>query len=321
MKIAFERLLVLLWVAVAIAATPAGGLAQSGSGSLADAVREAQEAGVPPTALNGILTLAYETQLEPSAMVSLVGRLARVQKEGFPVQPFVSKIEEGLTKRVPAPLIGQVVDRKLDDYRHTRALLEDFARRYGQTQPVPEEYLVRVTESLYCGLSRQELDHILGQAPATSVPVLARGVEVSASLKQVGFDPKLSDQIVFKGLERSFFTPEQRDFSRIIGAAKARGISDQAVAAAALASIEANNTAGQLCTALGMSAKDLGHHGPQVGKGTHGTGAQGHSGGSMGQHGGSLGGGSHGSGGSHGGGHGGGGGSGGGGCRPDVGRR
>ena len=88
-----------------------------------------------------------------------------------------------------------------------------------------------------------------------------------ASLKQIQFDAELSDQIVFKGLERGYFTQEQNDFVRVVATAKGKGISDKQVAAAALASIEREDSSKVLGSVLGVSTRDLANHGPQRGTG------------------------------------------------------
>lgn len=94
--------------------------------------------------------------------------------------------------------------KKLDDYRFVRSAVKDFMQKYGQRASIPDEHLVRLTETLYCGLSRDDVMRVMEQAPSTPLPALTRGVEVLASLKQVNFDPRLSDQMVFKGLKQTF---------------------------------------------------------------------------------------------------------------------
>ena len=131
MKTAFERLALQLFLFLAFLCAASDGFGQGDGNRLGVGIREAQEAGVPATALNGVLSLGYEKRLEPTTMVTLVGILTQAQKEGVPLQPFVSKIEEGLTKQVQPDLIERVLVKKLDDYRLTRSLVDEFTRRHG----------------------------------------------------------------------------------------------------------------------------------------------------------------------------------------------
>lgn len=320
---------ILLLLTLACLTPPCGGeaFAQPQKAGIAEAVAEAKEAGVPDAALNVLLALGYEKQFEPRAVAALVHTLTLAQREGMPLEPFTGKIAEGAAKHVPPQRIEQVLAKKVDDYRFTRNAVTAFMKRHGREEPLSSEYLIRMTEGLYCGLSREDVSRVMEQAPPASIPTLTRGVEVLAALKQIRFDPKLSDQIVFTGLKQNYFTPEQRDFSRAVVTAREKGVRDEKIAAEALTAMEKRSSIEGLCSHLGISVTDMGHHGPQIGSSHagHGMGGMGHGTGSMGGHsdhsggmGGSGGGGGDCSGGGSGGSGGGGGGSGGGGgggCR------
>ena len=163
--------------------------------------------------LNDLLTLGFESGLNKAEMSNLVDLLALAHKEGLPVQPLVSKMEEGMVKRVPASKIDQAVLRKLHDYRDVRSMLTDFLARHRQDAAVAPEHLVRLTESLYSGLSREDMKRVFDRAPAVPVPALTRGVEVFAFLRQVKFEPNLAEEVVIKGISANYFSSERRDFA------------------------------------------------------------------------------------------------------------
>jgi hypothetical protein len=325
MKRPFKRLLVFCLLLLLVPSWGvADAVAQKRPRELSDAVAEAKNAGVPQHIVNDLLALGYEKKFDQAPMSAMIAVLTLAHTEGIPVQPLASKIEEGILKGVSAPVIERTVRRKLEDYRAIRSLLEAFLKKHGQQVSIPPEYLVRLTECLYCGLTREEVERVIETAPRASVPVLTRGVEVFASLKQMKFDPKLSEQIVFTGIKQSFFSAEQRDFARAMAAAKRKGMPDAKIAAVAVEGMESGSTSDRLSSNLGLSSRDMAGHGPQVGASHsgagHGSASGGHGSGHGGAHGGGHGG-SDSSGGGHGGGHGGGsgggdggGGGGGGGC-------
>ena len=302
--------------------------AQQDNDSLDGALRRAREAGIPEPTIDRLLALGYEKQLEPSVMGNLLSVLVQCRQEELPVQPFLSKIEEGISKRVPEPQIRNVLLKKRDDYRFTRSLISDFMKRQGRNDVLSPEFHIRLTETLYCGLSRQDLEHLLDKAPSAPFTSVTRGAEILASLRQMQFDPHYSQQIVDTGVAQGFFTAAQKDFSRIIAVAKERGLPDEQTARIAISVIGSKSSQNDFCAKLGITAQDIGHQGPQVGIGqglegskdksgiaAHGTnqavgyGGVGHSGDSSG---GSSGGGSSGGSGGGGGGSGGGGSGGGG---------
>ncbi len=258
-KILFCLLLFLAFIAPAMAVP-----AQENGGNLGAALKEAREAGVPETTLNRVLALGYEKQVEPSAMGNLLLILAQSQREKLPLQPFLSKIEEGMSKKVATARIEQVLKNKLEDYRFTRSLIDRFMKGQGKVEPVTPEYHVRLTETLYCGVSRSDLEGLLSEFPQSSLPIVTRGAEMLASLKQIQFDPKLSEQIVDTAVKEGFSTAEQRNFLRIIALAKQKGLKDDQIAAVTLKIIADRGSQSEFSSQLGISAQDLERQGPQL---------------------------------------------------------
>ena len=289
--------------------------------SLSGAVSEAREAGVPDATLNALLALGYDKQIESAAMTDWVLILAETKREDIPLEPLVKKIEEGVIKRVPPPLIMKALARRLEDYRLVRSALHEVMRRTNERRDVPREYLMRLTETLYCGLTHEDLNIILSQAPPASAALLTRGIETMAALKQMRFDSRLSNQIVQTGLQLNYFTPYRGDLTTALYLAKEKGIPDASIADTAIEAMKSGASVEELSSKLGLSANALRSLGPQVGRsgeggaGGHGaglSGSSGHGSSGPGSGGGGSGGGGSGGGGSGGGGSGGGGSGGGG---------
>jgi hypothetical protein len=256
--------------------------AQAIKGNVADAVKEARAAGVSATTLNHLLSLGYEHQVESQTMVHFIQTLTEAQREEVPVEPFSNKIEEGLAKRVPVATIQQVLIKKLDDYRFTLSLLRDISKKQGKKQAIPAEYLLRFSESLSCGISRENLSILLESAfPSSSLSTLAMAVEIFASLEQGQFNPIMAQQIAFMGIKENYFTPEKRNYSRIILIAKQKGMDDQKIANVAIDTIQLKGSVDDLASRLGVTAEDM-VSGPAFGRGR-----------SSGGHSGSMGMGSH----------------------------
>src|SRR5512143_1626548 len=92
-------------------------------GNLDNAVRAAQQAGMPAETVNRLLAMGYEQKVDPEQVIALLELLSAVRKDGLPTAPFLNKVEEGLTKRVPPPVILQVLRERRDDYTFARDLL------------------------------------------------------------------------------------------------------------------------------------------------------------------------------------------------------
>jgi hypothetical protein len=233
-------------------------VAQRGGKKLNDVVGEALAAGLPEATVNRLLMMGYEKGLKLESTVSLLQLLTEASKDSLPLDPLVNKIEEGVTKGVRGPLIEQVVLKKLEDYRLTRLALQDYLNRKSPKKTiVPADYLIRVTESLYCGLSREDLNRVLEVVPATTFTALAEGFEVLAALRQMRFNSNLAEEIVLVGMRKNQFTSNQRDFVRIIGAAKKKGVQDDQIASTAKLVLEQNLSLKEFCNRLTVSPGDL----------------------------------------------------------------
>ena len=262
----FEKALLQFLLLILTIGCPVVAQAQQTDDTLVAALREARETGISETTLSQLLALGYEKQFEPSGMAKLLPILAQCQRENLPLGPFLSKIEEGISKRIPPSRIAQVLRTRLEDYRFTRSLIEETLGTRGKDEPASSESHIRFTETLYCGLSRENLSRLLSTFPTAPLPVVSRGAEVLASLKQVHFDSELAEQIVDTGMKRGFFTAEQREFSQIVAVAKRKGLQDDQIASAAMAIMARGGSRDDFSSQLGITDQDRSGHGPQLPK-------------------------------------------------------
>jgi hypothetical protein len=316
-----------------------GGLQQiaSGQGNKVDlptAVKEAQQAGVPTVTVNQLLSLGYANQVESSAMAGYLQALTEIQREKLPLEPFVNKIEEGVAKRVSSQGIHQALMKKREDYRFTESTIKETLRKHKREQTIPTEDLVRLSETLSCGISRENLHfYVEHSLPSSSYQHLAITLDNVAILEQNRFDPGMTKKIALAAIGQNYFSPEKRDFARVAVVAKKKGIPDATITSVSLETIQKKGSPKDLALRLGVKAEDLargpmmdqersragkkGEADPErVGEsGTHGPGSsdRGEQGSSEGSHGDSGSGGDQGGGGDRGGGNGEGGGHGGGG--------
>ncbi len=226
--------------------------------AVARAVEEARKAGVPDATISRLLANGYDNGAEAASMANLVLIVGKVKKDDLPLEPFVSKIEEGMAKRVPAASIEQVLNQKKQDYLFTRSITADYLKKYGLQQQMAPEDLVGIAESLYSGLSREDLARTMEQAPAGSIFTLKRVISVQASLKRVGFAPELSDRIISTALEHKFFARQRRGFVRALVEGRRKGVSDEKITEAALSTMQNGGTVAGFCSQIGVSSSDIG---------------------------------------------------------------
>ena len=292
--------------------------------SLPTAVKEAQQAGVPTVTVNQLLSSGYENHVESSVMAGYLQFLTDIQREKLPLEPFVNKIEEGMTKRVSSQGIHHALMKKREDYRFTQSTIKETLRKHNREHTIPNEDLVRLSETLSCGITRENLHFYVEHGiPSSSYQHLAITLDSVATLEQNKFDPDMTKKIALAAIKKDYFSPEKKDFARVAVAAKKKGLPDAKITSVALETIQKHGSPKDMASRLGVKTEDLAH-GPvmdrqrsragkkdggdpgRVGEpGTHGPGGsdRGEHGGSEGGHGESGSGGGHDSGGDHGGGH------------------
>jgi hypothetical protein len=304
-------------------------LSQVNKVDLPTVVKEAQQAGVPTVTVNQLLSLGYENQVESSAMVGYIQFLTEIQREKLPLEPFVNKIEEGMAKRVSPQGIHHALMKKREDYRFTQSTVKETLKKHKREQTIPTEDLIRLSETLSCGITRENLHFYVEHGlPSSSYQHLAITLDSVATLEQNRFDPDMTKKIALAAIKEDYFSPEKKDFARVAVAAKEKGIPDAKITSVALETIQKHDSPKDMASRLGVRHQDL-TRGPvmdrersRAGKrgesergeagesGTHDHDDSGHGeqGGSEGSHGDSDSGGDHGNGGGHdGGGHDGGG--------------
>jgi len=243
--------------------------AQSPQQMVTSAVEAAHHAGVPDTVLSRILTLSIDHHLSSTDVVTLLDIFRAVGSKNFPPQPFVTKIEEGLAKKVAVPTIVAALEQKIDDYQFARTLLSGTADQ-GADQPVADPHLTAMVDSLSSGISREQLTDFIHQAPTAEPSMMAIAVENLALLNQIGFPQDLTLQMLYTGLRFKRFSPPWRYLARVIVVARNRGIPDPNIAEATLRAMEEKSDLRGLMTALGFTGRDL-RHGPAVGRSINGS--------------------------------------------------
>jgi hypothetical protein len=238
--------------------------AQDGDGGLSAALRQARTVGVPQAALDRLLALGMERGVLPPKMGNLVALLAEAAAGHLPLAPFLNKIEEGLAKNVPADTITRVLSQRLDDYRFTSSQWVQTRARDSRLEGVSAEDLVRLTETLYCGLTRMDLTRVMKRHPSASPPVMSRGLETLAAFRQLRFDPEWTSRLVESGIDRGFFAERTHDFVRVVAAAEAKGVPETRIAQAAEAVVSGQLSFSRFADRLGISASDLARQGPRI---------------------------------------------------------
>jgi hypothetical protein len=237
------------------------------------AVKRARDSGVPENVLNQMLAFGYKYNLKAVEMANFVNITRVAKEENLPIGPLVSKMEEGLGKHIPAGIIEQVLRQQLSQYHFARRVVHKTMNRWSiPTQSLESGELVRLSKTLSMGISRQEMEGFFARAPQAPIAEIVNALELMAALKQSHLQTDMSEEIVFTGLKKSFFSKTAWNLPLMVSAAKTKKVADEKIKAAAIEVVRGEKSLLKAHTELGLDPYDL-VRGPQFsGSPSEGTG-------------------------------------------------
>jgi len=290
MKRAYKRWVVLLlWGFLAGWVAPAASRADD---AVAVAVQRGKQAGVPEQALNHILTLGYEYDLQPDEVARFLDLSREARRSDLPLDPLIGKMDEGLAKRVRVRTVARAVEKEMNRYRFVRQLARKAMDRNSiQSRHLRGRDLARMAKAASMGLQDSELEAFFSEAPPASMAQYAHALELTAAMKQSGLDFAKGKEIAFAGLERGYFSESAWALAVTVHAAKKSGLSDAVIAKEASEVVQGGKSIQAAQESLNLDTRGLtggsrdgmvyggqGGEGGQVGAGPGGAGPGGGSG-------------------------------------------
>jgi hypothetical protein len=220
-----------------------------GSG-LVDVADQARSCGVFSELVGQLEASVVDGTLSQKNAVSLLSPLVDVCLEKLPLAPFEDKLTEGLAKRVAPPFIVRALNKKMDEYKFARDLLQ-------QVGDVNTQAIVIMGEGLSKGAPRQDFENYVssyGDKPFDSFLV---GMEMTSFLSQSGFDYRLTSSMLDAGFSSGSIMPQWRYFIRIVLVARQRGLSDSAIAKTARTVLADGGSPSEVPSLLGFTSRDL----------------------------------------------------------------
>lgn len=208
-----------------------------------EAVSQAREAGVAEATLNRMLTAGYGYSVDPGDMAQWIAMTQSAAKEGLPYNPLVDKLQEGLSKRIPAQHIHRVLARQLEQLRIANQLL---SQSNSGKDELSGTAVGRVADLMMTGMSREEIQAVLAVPAPTRLNERLEAATFWTVLKQAGLPPDTSHQIVAAGLQNHFFTVFPVDLAFMVKAAHAQGIAADRIGGETLRVVTRQQTARQM---------------------------------------------------------------------------
>lgn len=251
----YNSRLALLWLLAAATVWCAHTAADAQpTGVVSGAVRTARDAGLPDTVIERLMMIGLDHHLPPGEVASLITLVVDIHREGLAPEPFISKIAEGVGKRIPADRITAALNRRLDQQRRIRRAVK---RCLSPDEPIPGEALARLGQSLSLGLSIADVEAIVCHSEKPSLDACAVAAEMKALMEQIGFTSTDTDRLIAIGLRRHTLGPDWRKLPMLAASAIKRGIPRTDIVHAAARRLEAEGSIRRLMPELAFTGRDL----------------------------------------------------------------
>jgi len=237
-------------------------------------VQTAKASGLSDELISRILVIGYQYNLDSRDLVGFLVVATEAGRRKLPVEPLTDKMEEGLAKRVEMHRIQQALRHDLALYGFVQDLLQKTLLEKGYpAENMNSGAVVALARTLSMGITQNEMQDLLHEAPKVSIGEIVDAVEFTAALKQAGEKFPEAKEITLVGLQNGFFTRTAWNLPLMVSAAKAMHLSDDKVKEAALEVMKGNKTVLEAHTGLGLDPKSLAK-GPQISGPAQGSGGK-----------------------------------------------
>lgn len=221
-------------------------------GSLDDIAQRSLNCGVSSETVEQVDDLASSGAVSNDVAASLLSPLLSACVEQLPVAPLEAKLSEGMTKRVPYPIIALALKKSLDGYRFGRELL------LTTTGTLDPKALKVVGEGIDRNVPKTDFETYAVTYGKQSPDAFLTGLDMVSLQGQAEYDFSLTSRILERGFASGNLTHDWHYFVRIILTARKRGIGDAAIADAAIAVLDKGGPVSDVLPELGFTGRDLG---------------------------------------------------------------
>jgi hypothetical protein len=175
--------------------------------------------------------------------------------QSVPLSNLLDKIAEGLAKRVRPEIICSVLKQRILNFQFVQDLI---ARKYGaHSITMKQEPLTMMVDSLSLGLSNEDLEDFVLNAPSAPTLMLSVAVENYALLFQAKFDKSAALQMLYTGLKQKRLDSTWRHLASFVVKARQNGVDEEYISAAAQKTLRGDGHFIDFLEEIGLTSRNL----------------------------------------------------------------
>lgn len=164
--------------------------------------------GIPPRQLAGILDHFHRRRLPTASGPMLFEVLEEGALKGYPVQPLVAKLHEGLMKGVPPPLVTRALKRRLFALKKTDEIIGVLMKRGALNhRPRRARPFMVISSYLEAGLDSKSLFDLAGSEEVGSMRQMMHGSRAMWHLRLAGLPEREGLPLIRQALSQDLPPP------------------------------------------------------------------------------------------------------------------
>ena len=191
-------------------------LSASERAEIAERVREAARAGIPPEDVEIIIGRGLDRGVDAATLGSFLDTAVRTKQQGLPVRPVLDRVQQGLSKNVPPARIDAASKRLAGGLEKARPLVDGLLQ--GGMAPGSGDAREAALESVARAEEQSVPDSVLRatgekvRAQGQTLTQFERTVRTLTFLNEAGMPSEAASRVVQRGVEHGF---TERDFGKL----------------------------------------------------------------------------------------------------------
>lgn len=187
-------------------------------------LRDCSGAGLGSSDVEGIVRRCQSQGISPTEAHMMLVPACTASRAGLPAEPALSKIEEGLAKRVPPQTIVSAVERRVTYLLRAREIAESSVGK-----PISDDLIVSAALAMESGLGEDVVQAVFTAGRSKRPAEVGAAIEAGEALHLQGFAAEDVGPILIDCLTRNLRRLEIRRVVRYALQQRARGMAPHAI--------------------------------------------------------------------------------------------
>ncbi|WP_319761089.1 hypothetical protein [Maridesulfovibrio sp.] len=228
------------------------GVSKANTADLEMKIKKISECEAEGKSVDRLLAAVNSGRISENDAVNIIEPILDICEQGYPVKIYLRKMDEGLGKKIPAPIIISALKRMRNNYLSIQEAVSNDYNALG------EDMIASATAAADSGVNIDFVTTCITKYKGNRDPaVLTNAFHTARALAETGFNQQQLEKIITAAIDSGNIDASWKYVSRVVAASRSKGISDSALATTAIKILNENKTLVDFMIALGFSERSI----------------------------------------------------------------